>query len=446
MIADLRRLLRGSVSHADGTLRSFSTDFGGTIERIPSAVVRPIDAEDVVQMVRYAASRSIPLAVRGAGLSQGGQSLSGGGIVLDTSALDVVALDPDGSSFIGGSGTTWKTVVRASLDRERLPPVRTFTLLPTVGGTLSVGGVGSSSFRRGLQVDSCMEIELVTGSGERARCTPDLNPELFHWTLGGLGQLGIIVSAQLALHPCLPWTRTWSIAHDTLSGVLGDLQLLAERGMADYLEGTVRHAGGRRVHSIQVAREIQGPGGIEGFEAIAGVSGRLSSFGTISTRRFALAGSGLGGSTEAPWAGRSEEAHPWLYGFLPWSTAGVFLDEALDALPDVAATLLVLYPVSHSRRHPMIPTPHETSFLGCGLLATVARRSLQPVLEAMERIDARLSQFGGSRYAGDYLHFSPDRWCAHLGPASDELQRLKKLYDPAGIVNRHIQPRAFPKA
>lgn len=445
MITDLRRLLRGSVSDAEETRRSVSTDFGRLIEQVPSAVVRPIDAEDVIQVVRYAASRSIPLAVRGAGLSQGGQSLGEGGIVLDTSALDGLALDEDGASFVAGSGTTWKTVARACLEHGLLPPVRTYTLLPTVGGTLSVGGVGSSSFRCGLQVDSCTEIELVTGAGEHLRCSPDRNPDLFHWTLGGLGQLGIIVSARSRLQPCLPWTRPWSIAHDSLAALLGDLQALAERGTAGYLEGTVWRADGRRAHSIHVAREVQGASGLEVFEAIAGTSGRLAGFQTVSTQQFVLAGSGLGGSTEAPWPRRPEEMHPWLYAFLPWSTAGAFLAEALDALPEEARTLVVLYPVRRMGRHPMIPGPDDPDYLGCGLLCTVARPNLQSVLEAMERIDGRLTELGGSRYAGDYFHFSPDRWRAHLGTAPGEFLRLKRLYDPAGILNQHVQYRGDPE-
>lgn len=433
------------MSYTEGTLRSFSTDFGGVVERPPSAVVRPIDLEDVVQVVRYASSHSIPLTVRGAGLSQGGQSLGDGGIVLDTSALAGLMLDEDGASFVARSGTTWRTVVCACLERGRLPPVRTYTLLPTVGGTLSVGGVGSSSFRCGLQVDSCVEIELVTGAGELVRCTPELNPELLHWTLGGLGQLGVIVSARSTLHPCRPWTRTWTIAHESLPALLDDLQLLAERGTAHFLEATVWQANGRQVHSIQIAQEIRGVGGFEGFQAIAGTSGRLAGFQTISTRRFVLAGSGLGGSTETPWASGPEEVHPWLYGFLPWNTASEFLAGALDALPQKVPTLLVLFPVRRMGQHPMIPTPDNPAFLGCALMPTVARRDLQPVLEAMECIDGGLAQHGGSRYAGDYLHFSPDRGRVHLGSACHDLQRLKQLYDPAGILNRHIRDHTFPE-
>lgn len=36
----------------------------------------------------------------------------------------------------------------------------------SIGGTLSLGGIGSQSFRFGPQVDNVLELQVVTGAGD----------------------------------------------------------------------------------------------------------------------------------------------------------------------------------------------------------------------------------------------------------------------------------------
>ena len=66
--------------------RSF--DFGGMVRRMPRAVATPGSVEEVSNIVRRAASDQVPVTVRGGGHSQGGQSLSDGGLVIDMTRLN----------------------------------------------------------------------------------------------------------------------------------------------------------------------------------------------------------------------------------------------------------------------------------------------------------------------------------------------------------------------
>ena len=72
-------------------------------------------------------------------------------------------------------------------------------MMLTVGGTLSVGGMGETSYRLGAQVDHVLELGIVTGAGEFVTCSAERNSELFRMVLAGVGQCGIIVRAQLRL-------------------------------------------------------------------------------------------------------------------------------------------------------------------------------------------------------------------------------------------------------
>jgi hypothetical protein len=72
-------------------------------------------------------------------------------------------------------------------------------LMLSVGGTLSVGGIGETSYREGCQVDHVSELDVVTATGDHVTCSLERNDELFRMMLAGLGQCGIIVGARLRL-------------------------------------------------------------------------------------------------------------------------------------------------------------------------------------------------------------------------------------------------------
>jgi cytokinin dehydrogenase len=69
----------------------------------------------------------------------------------------------------------------------------------TIGGTLSIAGIGVASFKYGSQGDNVVEMDVVTGAGDLVTCSPEENTDLFWSTIAGLGQVSIIVRARLKL-------------------------------------------------------------------------------------------------------------------------------------------------------------------------------------------------------------------------------------------------------
>ena len=65
-----------------------------------------------------------------------------------------------------GGGTRWLDLLAQTIPQGGTPPVLVDFLELTVGGTLSVGGIGSQAFRFGPQVDNVLELQVVTGEGE----------------------------------------------------------------------------------------------------------------------------------------------------------------------------------------------------------------------------------------------------------------------------------------
>ena len=69
-----------------------------------------------------------------------------------------------------------------------------------VGFTLG-GGFGFLSRTQGLAVDNCLQMEIVTATGQRVVASSQENERLF-WALRGAGQVGygVVAKAQIKLH------------------------------------------------------------------------------------------------------------------------------------------------------------------------------------------------------------------------------------------------------
>ena len=69
-----------------------------------------------------------------------------------------------------------------------------------IGFTLG-GGFGFLSRTQGLAVDNCLQLEIVTVTGQRIVASPQEHEELF-WALRGAGQMGfgVVTKAQVQLH------------------------------------------------------------------------------------------------------------------------------------------------------------------------------------------------------------------------------------------------------
>ena len=106
-------------------------------------------------------------------------------------------------------GALWGAVAESALAQLRTPPVLPDAMMLTVGGTLSVGGMGETSYRLGAQVDHALELDVVTGAGEFVTCSHEQSGELFNMVLAGLGQCGLHspsatwanTSTQIRRHP-----------------------------------------------------------------------------------------------------------------------------------------------------------------------------------------------------------------------------------------------------
>ena len=221
----------------DASRSAVATDFGGAVRRMPRAMARARTAEDIVRVVAYANGSRIKVAMRGQGHSLYGQTLIDDGIVIDSSASECGQIHIRRYTRCSRPARCGATSPKLALAQGRLPPVMPDAMMLSVGGTLSVGGMGEAGFRYGAQVDHVLALDVVTGTGQLVTCSATHEPELFHMTLAGLGQCGIIVRARLRLAPAPTFIVTHALTYSDLPTFLADQARLADSGAPDLLNG-----------------------------------------------------------------------------------------------------------------------------------------------------------------------------------------------------------------
>ncbi|MGB8953573.1 MAG: FAD-binding and (Fe-S)-binding domain-containing protein [Candidatus Aminicenantales bacterium] len=136
---------------------------------VPDAIVQPQSEPELVDLVRWAWEKRIPLVPRGKGSSgYGGIIPTRKGIVVDFYRMKkVLSIDAKGETVTVEPGITWE-----QLDRKLSPKGLTLRLYPTsypsssVGGWLAQGGAGIGSFEFGWFSDNVVSARIVLPSGE----------------------------------------------------------------------------------------------------------------------------------------------------------------------------------------------------------------------------------------------------------------------------------------
>ncbi|MGD0819076.1 MAG: FAD-binding oxidoreductase [Methanomassiliicoccales archaeon] len=193
------------VTSAKGSLALYSRDQADVpdmlrstlFDTMPDVVVQPFSVPAIQTILKFAASKKIPVVVRGAGSSPFGGSMPvKGGIVLDMNTLNnVISFDANRKTVKVEAGIRW-----ADLDwflekngmSVRSSPSSRFS---TVGGWVACGGVGVGSVSVGRLIESVEEVEVATSQGEVKVLTP--KDPMFHSVFGSEGQLAVITSVML---------------------------------------------------------------------------------------------------------------------------------------------------------------------------------------------------------------------------------------------------------
>ncbi|MFE0153227.1 FAD-binding oxidoreductase [Nonomuraea sp. NPDC059007] len=164
----------------------------------PALVARAFTAHDVRMAVLAAGGRGLPLAVQATG--HGTHVASDGGLLLKTTDMNTVTVDPHRRTATVGPGAVWADVLAAAAPYGLAPLSGSSPTVGVTGYTLG-GGLGWLARRYGFAADSVLSAQVVTADGRIVTADAEHNPELFWALRGGGGNFGVVTSLEFRLYP-----------------------------------------------------------------------------------------------------------------------------------------------------------------------------------------------------------------------------------------------------
>jgi FAD/FMN-containing dehydrogenase len=189
------------------------------IDQRPALVALPENVDDVVAIVDFARHHELRVAAQGTGHNAAALPSLERTVLVKTSRMKGVAIDPAGRRARVAAGTLWAEVTGPASEHGLAPLAGSSPDVGVVGYTLG-GGLSWLSRRHGLAANSVIAIEIVTADGRVVRCDRDHEPGLFWALRGGGGSFGVVTAIEFALYPApqvyggamlWPWERATEV-------------------------------------------------------------------------------------------------------------------------------------------------------------------------------------------------------------------------------------------
>jgi cytokinin dehydrogenase len=446
----------------DGDLRldaasttAVSTDQGNMIHHTPCAVLRPGSVADISRMIQYCRTNGIIVSTRGHGHTTYGQGLSNGLVIENMSLAKIHTIGQH--SAVVDTGVTWRDLVEAAYAEGLTPPALTGYVQLTIGGTLSVGGIGGlvGSRNTGMQIDHARELEVVTGAGDVLSCSEGSNQDLFEVMLGGLGQCGVMTKATIDLIPAKQRARTYLFHYTNNRRFFSDFRTLLERDGLDHVYTLWSPPGTTsRVYELwaTVFYDLAEPP--DDLALTSGLSAPPTGVLDLSylqyveqidevVRVFQLT---------LDW---DRLIKPWFDVWLPDSRVEQYVGKVVPTLRhrDIGeAGFLLIFAQRRSlvtRPFLRVPEPDGSDWIFLfDILTCSGRPGPNPVFEKeMKDRNNRLfrlarANYGGVRYPIGTMDFTHQDWEQHYGPMWPVFVSRKQQFDPDGILTPG--PGIFP--
>ena len=449
---DLAEGITGEVLTDAEARKARSSDFGRMVHMTPGAVARPAGADDVAAVIQAARRSGFKVSTRGEAHTQSGQGLNQDGVLLDMTALNTIhGVDQKALTAKVDAGVVWRDLVEHVLPMGLVPPVLTNNLGVTVGGTLSVAGLGVASFLYGSQADNVVELDVVLGTGEKVTASPDSNPEVFDAVRSSLGQFGVITGATLKLRRCKPSVRTIHLLYDDLKKLMDDAATLIKGKRVDFMEswcvpavqgfrgrGEQRQAFARWFYPLHLTLEhnegeepdeARALDGLQFYERVHTENWTLQEYLNRLEALFVI------------WrrSGYWSYTHPWMEVVMPWEASYPYISQVLSQLPPNAlgpGGHILLWPSSGTTSTvPYFMRPDDELVMGFGILPGIPKEYIDLAVPKLNMASELSMAMGGKRYLSGMIQFRKEHWAMHYGEKWEAFKALKARLDPDRVLN-----------
>lgn len=168
------------------------------VDQRPAVVVLPQNAADIAEAVRWARGSGLQVVAQGTGHNPIPYGDLSGAMLIKTSRMREVSVDPEARTFRAEAGVVWGDVVPVAAQHGLMALHGSAHDVGVVGYALG-GGVSWLARKYGLASESVTAIELVTADGRLVRATETEEPDLFWALRGGGGNFGIVTAVEMRL-------------------------------------------------------------------------------------------------------------------------------------------------------------------------------------------------------------------------------------------------------
>ncbi len=176
------------------------SNWAGNQTADPAAIEHPSSEEELVAIVRSAATRRARVKVVGSGHSFTSIALTDGTLVELDRYQQVLHVDTEQRQVTVQAGITLERL-NAELDRRGLAMANLGDIAyQTISGAISTGTHGTGAGLTGI-AGQVAALRLVDGTGEVMDCSPTLEPEVFSAARVGLGAMGAISTVTINVVP-----------------------------------------------------------------------------------------------------------------------------------------------------------------------------------------------------------------------------------------------------
>jgi len=423
--------LSGQLFFDDTALQGAADDFGHVVHHKPVAVLRPGDAQDIAKLVQLANRQGLKIAMRGQAHSFFGQTQVAGGVVIDSSSLNTVRIVKTGMNSIAeiGAGSKWHPVLMAANSEKLTVPVITDTFL-SVGGTISTGGFGVTTYNLGLQVDHVQELEVVTGEGQIVTCSDESNSALFNAMLGGLGQCGIITKVVMRLVTAPTNVLFIKMDYDDFQSASADLAMLAKDGRFQHLDGrgAARPSSGVGYY-VEGGAFYDAPNDPDEQKLTAGLKFAKKTATVMTYEQYFR-------REEVCTACTTPLQKPFVYLCIP---ASRYVEYTSSILSSASESAFLVPRMSAWRRNaikrPLTRAPDEEIIYRFQLSRTLPAGTDAGNMIALNRLlYERARDMGGYRMTSSAVAMSQADWKRHYGSVWQTVEAAKMKFDPKNVL------------
>ena len=409
----------------------------------PDVVVRPRNTQQISSLLKWATENKVPVTPWGGGSSVTGQPLAlKGGISLDMSAMDKIISLNDKSLVVKVQAGKFGDKLEEELNQKGYTLNHSPQSLDrsTVGGWLSTRAMGQFSSRYGGMEDLmiCFSVVLPTGELVETMNVPrgDVGPDLRHIFMGAEGTLGVITEATLKIFPLPVFQKFETVTFDNVEAGVNVMRNIMRKDIRPFLVRFYDEIESHHAMQDKSFKKCVMFLGFQGVEAIA-----MAEYDAVIDLCKAEGGELLGPAATEAWMGRRydfstvENLLDEKGGLAETIEIAHFWDQILDTYYELkeACTPYADEVFSHfSHIYPQ-GTSLYIILLGKDSDDATAEANLLKVWDIVMRIclknGAAISHHHGAGLArGPYIADS-------LGSSMQVLHRIKKEFDPAGIMN-----------